>query len=95
MSVSRIDVAVPQSSPGRLLRAGAAVAAAIVEAHAYAFLYRAVAAGGRAGSNAILRLGLPPEGLGVMGAAMLPTSAQGGSTLLVLTENAVHTFKWR
>ena len=77
-----------------VLCAGDEVAAAIVEAHAYAFLYRAVAAGGRKGRNAVLQLGLPTEGLGVLGAALLPAAAPSGSALLVLTETAVHTLRW-
>lgn len=69
------------------------IAAAIVEAHAYAFLYKKTAPGDTSGANSIQPLGLSQESMGVLGAVLLP--GHGHSTLVVLTQDAVHTFLCR
>lgn len=72
--------------------AGSDAAAVIVEAHAYAYVYKAVAPKEMTGKNLIIPLRLGTETMGVLGMRILTAgSGSGGSRAMLLTEDAVIT----
>lgn len=71
---------------------GSVAAAVIVEAHAYAYVYKAVAPKEMTGKNLIIPLRLGTETMGVLGMRILAVSGgSGGSRAMLLTEDAVIT----
>jgi hypothetical protein len=76
-----------------LLHAGSDVAAAVVEAHAYAYVYKAVAPSAKHGVNHIVPLRLAGESLGVLGSAQLATAGGSSSCIMLLTEDSTITMQ--
>lgn len=74
------------------LSAGSDVAASIVEAHAYAYVYKAVAPKVNTGANLIVPLRLATETLGVLGTRMAAAKG-GGSCVMLLTEESIITIR--
>ena len=65
------------------------MAAAIVEAHAYAYIYKTVAPKAQVGSNLIAPLGISADTLGVLGTSL--STGPSGSRLMLLTEDSIMT----
>ena len=77
--------------PAGFSTADASMAAAVVEGHQYAYVYKAVAQKQPYGSNLIVQLGLAPDSLGVLGRTSLMSMGGGGSRLMLLSEDAITT----
>ena len=77
-----------------MLIAGSDVAAAIVEGHAYAYVYKAVAPSAKHGLNQIVPLRLPGDSLGVLGSLHFGTAdSSSNSCIMLLTEDSTITFQ--
>jgi hypothetical protein len=77
-----------------MLFAGIDVAAAIVEGHEYAYVYKAVAPSAKHGLNQIVPLRLPGDSLGVLGSMHSATGdSSSSSCIMLLTESSTITFQ--
>lgn len=64
-----------------------------MEAHAYAYIYRAVAPSAKHGVNYIVPLRLTGESLGVLGSTQFATNDGGSSCIMLLTEDSTVTIQ--